>query len=100
MARDRDLQRRYGPWAVVTGASEGIGRQMAVHLAREGLNVVLVARRADLLAGLAGEIGPRGVETKVITADLSLPAGVAEVVARTSSLDAGLLVAAAGFGTA
>ena len=36
---------KYGPWAVVTGASDGIGQQVAVELAKRGLNVLLVARR-------------------------------------------------------
>lgn len=47
---------RYGPWALITGASDGIGREMAREAAARGLNVVLVARRRPLLETLAGEI--------------------------------------------
>ncbi len=96
----RRLRERYGPWAVVTGASDGIGREFARRLAASGANVVLVARRADVLAALAAEIGAQhGVETRVVAADLGDPAGVAEVIAGARDLDVGLLVASAGFGT-
>lgn len=47
---------RYGPWAIVTGASDGIGREIARELAQRGLNLILVARRAERLARIAAEI--------------------------------------------
>lgn len=95
------LRTRYGPWAVVTGASEGIGRAIAQELAVAGLNLVLVARRADVLAALGKELAAaHGVETAVVAVDLAQSAGVTELLARTDELDVGLLVAAAGFGTA
>ncbi len=63
---------RYGPWAVVTGASDGIGRAFAEQLSALGLNVALIARRRDRLERVAGEIRERrAVETLVIPADLS-----------------------------
>jgi len=52
------LVKRYGPYAMVTGASEGIGRSFAEELARAGMNVVLVARREDRLNALAKELEP------------------------------------------
>ena len=87
---------RYGPWAVVTGASSGLGRECARELAAAGLNLVLVARRETELHALAKELGG---ETRVIAADLADPAGWVAVESATAELDVGLLVAAAGFGT-
>jgi short-subunit dehydrogenase len=60
-----------GKVAVVTGASSGIGAAMAKRLAREGLKVVLVARRRDRLEDLAGQIRQSGGEASVIAADLA-----------------------------
>ncbi len=90
------MQEKYGPWAVVTGASEGIGREFAVQLAERGLNLVLVARRGDVLDTLARSLP---VSTKVVAADLATPNGVAQVIDASRDVDVGLLVAAAGFGT-
>jgi len=94
------FKKRYGPWAVVTGASSGIGQACAREVAATGLNLVLVARREDELRKLAAELGAaRGGEMQVVAADLATPAGLARVEAATEDLDVGLLVAAAGFGT-
>jgi len=98
--KQRRFAERYGPWAVVTGASDGIGRAIAVELARDGLSLVLVARRGRLLEALAAELEARfGAQTQVVVADLGEDAEIARVHAETEALDVGLLVAAAGFGT-
>lgn len=57
-------------WAVVTGASSGIGRCIALRLAREGFGLALVARRRELLDELATELGP-DARVEVISADLT-----------------------------
>lgn len=94
------LARCYGAWAVVTGASDGIGRAFARTLAEAGLNLVLVARRAEALESLRQEIQTDwNVEAVVLAADLARPEALDALAARTSDLDVGLLVAAAGFGT-
>lgn len=91
---------RYGSYAVVTGASDGIGREIARRLAERGMNVVVVARRVDRLDTLAAELrAEHGVAALAVACDLGSPAGVADLVWRTKSLDVGLLVASAGFGT-
>ncbi len=101
LARDQGrIRQRYGPWAVVTGASDGIGREFASRLAEAGVNVVLAARRRRLLDELAAELAQgRAVETRTIAVDLATRAGITELIEQTNDLDVGLLVASAGFGT-
>lgn len=94
------LQEHYGPWAVVTGASDGIGREIAVQLAEAGLNLVLVARRKERLERLADELRSKhGIQTRAVDADLTDTAGVQRLEAQTQALEVGLFVASAGFGT-
>lgn len=98
--RSTRLSSRYGPWAVVTGASDGIGLAFARELARAGLHLVLVARRGEALDLVARELtSVRGVQTRTLAADLSDESGWQAVVEGTRDLDVGALVAAAGFGT-
>jgi short-subunit dehydrogenase len=93
------LRAAYGPWAVVTGASDGIGRAIATELAREGLSLLLVARRRGELVELAQRLKAQfGIEARPLAADLALPAEVARLNDETSDLDVGLMVAAAGYG--
>lgn len=92
--------RPYGPIALVTGASDGLGRAFAVELASRGYDLILVARRQSALNELAAELGSRhGVRAEVLVADLGIAADVQAVLDATADRDIGLLVAAAGFGT-
>jgi short-subunit dehydrogenase len=93
--------RRYGRWAVVTGASEGIGAAFARELARAGLDLVLVARREERLRALAEQLdGEYGACSVVVSADLSSARGVEEALRQIEAIeDVGVLVASAGFGT-
>jgi uncharacterized protein len=94
------IAQRYGPWAVVTGASDGIGRAFAHHLAAQGLQLVLVARREPFLQELATILErTHGVQCLVVAEDLGNLEAVQRLAQRTAALDVGLLVAAAGFGT-
>ena len=101
MLRRRGLSvDRYGPWAVVTGATGGIGRALATQLAQAGFDIVLVARRGAALDALAAELTVRhSIRTRIVAVDLATPAGCATVREQTADLDVGLLVANAGYGT-
>lgn len=90
------MREKYGPWAVVTGASEGIGRAFAQELAARGFSVVLVARRREALEAVAASLGTPSV---IVAADLSTGEGLSAVRTACADLDVGLLVASAGFGT-
>ena len=93
------LRERYGEWALVTGASAGIGAEFARALARDGLSLVLTARREDRLAELARELETNHrVATRVIAADLSRSEDVDRLAAAVSDLDVAVLVNNAGVG--
>lgn len=91
---------QYGPWAVITGASDGIGRAIATELAAAGFDLVLIARRQAALDALAAELtDAHGISTRVFPQDLATPQGWQIACAATADLDVGLFVASAGFGT-
>jgi short-subunit dehydrogenase len=86
------------PRALVTGASAGIGKSYAEHLARTGHDLVIVARREDRLQALAAEIGEAtGIDVEVLAADLGSDEGVAAVVARIEAGGVDMLVNNAGY---
>lgn len=88
---------RYGPWAVVAGASDGVGAAFARELARRGLDVVLLARRAAVLEEVAERItSETGVRTRTLAVDLSDAGAAQAVAAATADLDVGFLVHCAG----
>ena len=85
------LHERYGGWALITGASAGIGEGFARALASQGIDCVLVARREDRLQSLAEELESRhGIQTRIVVADLASEDGMASVVSGVDDLDIGL----------
>lgn len=92
--------KRLGAWAVVTGASDGIGLSVAEQLGAAGINLVLVARRRAVLEQVAVRLaGAHGIEARVLDLDLANPGAPAALEQATAALDVGMLVAAAGYGT-
>jgi uncharacterized protein len=92
---------KYGQWAVVTGASAGIGQAFARRLAAAKINTVLVARRRDRLASLAEELSRRyGTQSRVVPADLEQEDAAACIGDETKDLEVGILVNNAGFSAA
>jgi short-subunit dehydrogenase len=84
---------KYGPWAVVLGASEGLGEAFAHGIAARGVNVVVVARRSEPLRSVADEITRRhGVDARPIAIDLGSPRFLDDLRAVTDDLLIGLAV--------
>lgn len=89
---------RYGKWAIVAGASQGLGAAYAQELARRGLHLVLIARRAELLQSEAKQLSEKyGVKVKPLVLDLSFPDAAEQIIYQTMDLDIGLLVYNAAF---
>lgn len=94
------MREKYGPWAVVTGASEGIGREFAFAIAEEGINLILVARREGELREVNSRIKACSkVDVTILPFDLGDQDAVRNLMQAVGERDVGLLVAAAGFGT-
>jgi uncharacterized protein len=88
---------RFGPWAVITGASSGIGKEFARQIAASGVHVALVGRRESLLRAVGAECTrASGVEHRIIPLDLSDPDFLPALADATRDLDVGLVVSNAG----
>ncbi len=89
----RDFRVRYGPWAVVAGASQGLGEAYAERVAALGLNVMLIARREERLRALADRLtAAHGGEARVLALDLAREDAAAVVEREIAALDVGLLI--------
>jgi uncharacterized protein len=94
---ENNFKDTYGEWALITGASSGIGKALAYEIANKGLSLVLVARGQAELEKISRDIQNKySVSTKVVLADLSIQDGINEVIAKTQDLTIGLLVLSAG----
>ena len=88
---------KYGPWALVAGASDGVGAAFAEGLAERGVNVVLLARRQAVLDRVAAEIESRTTaQTRTLAIDLAQPDAAAAIAEATGDLEIGFLVYCAG----
>jgi uncharacterized protein len=91
--RHAAFRERYGPWALVAGASSGLGEAFAESLASRGLHVVLVARRAALLAEVAEGLRARhGVEVRCVELDLAAPELWAQLSPHIMDIEVGCFV--------
>ena len=95
MANVRDFN---GKWALVTGASAGIGVALARELARNGAKLILTARRKERLEALAEELRAQGTEVRIVLADLTHPDAPQAIFDATAGLDVEILVNNAGLG--
>lgn len=90
---------KFGLWALVTGASSGIGKEFARQLAASGLNLVLAARRLPLLEELGRQLEKEfGVQYRAVGVDLTEEGFLETLAAATQDLDVGLLISNAGAG--
>lgn len=88
-----EFSERYGPWAVVAGASEGVGAAVARQLGEKGINVVLLSRRQEAVDEVAATVA---TQTRAIALDLSDPAASARLAEATADLEIGLFLSIAG----
>lgn len=86
------------PAALITGASSGIGAELARQLAKHGFAVILVARRQDMLAGLASEIRAQGGQASIYAADLAVEAERCQLVSTLENQPPEILINNAGIG--
>lgn len=88
-----DFKSKYGPTAVVTGASKGIGKEFARQLAQRGLDVVIVARGEQGLMNVADEISAATGQTIIpICGDIADPQIIEAIIQRCADLEVGLLI--------
>ncbi len=91
------FRERYGPWAVIAGASEGTGECYARQLAAMGINLVLVSRRQEALDGLGRDLASEfGIEYRACAQDLTEDQAGSKIVEAASDLDIGLYISNAG----
>jgi len=88
------FRQQYGPWALITGGSAGIGEAFAWILAEWGFNLILVARNRECLEQKAADIQAQNptIQVRILAADLSLPGAVESLIEATANLEIGLVI--------
>lgn len=92
-ATDLTFAATYGPWAIVTGAAQGMGAAFAADLARRGVSVVMVDREGGLLTRQAHELEDAGGEVEQVVLDLAVAGSGRHLLDAVKGRDVGLLVA-------
>ncbi|MFN8354513.1 MAG: SDR family NAD(P)-dependent oxidoreductase [Spirosomataceae bacterium] len=93
------LKSKFGEWAIVTGASSGIGLELATQLVAAGFNLIINARDAEPLRVVEQQLNTPTNQIKAVVADLSESQGVEQIIQSAQGLNVGLLINNAGFGT-
>lgn len=94
------LKTKYGEWAVVTGASSGIGLELVLQLADVGFNLVINSRYLDKLREVEKQLKANAkIEIKIVASDVSETEGIDKIIQASQGLNIGLLVVSAGYGT-
>ncbi|MDD5972898.1 MAG: SDR family NAD(P)-dependent oxidoreductase, partial [Spirochaetales bacterium] len=94
------LREKYGEWGIILGATEGVGKAFAEKIASEGMSVVLVGRREEMLKELGKSIHEKyGVDYKVIRADFAQSDCTDKIFEETKDLDMGFMSYVACFHT-
>ena len=94
------LNAKYGQWAIITGASSGIGLELATQLAKAGFNLVINARHADKLKQVEMQLKSySGSSIKTVACDVGEADGPDKIIKATQGLNVGLLIVSAGYGT-
>src|SRR5260370_101284 len=84
-------KKKFGPWAIITGASSGIGEEFAKQLAADGFNLVLVARRLNLLEAIGIQLAKEhNIKYRLIIADLATEDAIKQITESTDDIDAPL----------
>lgn len=93
----KTIKNNFGTWALVTGASSGIGKEFATQLAKQGINVILIARRENLLKELSTNLERNyKIQTKYLVLDLTDNNVIERIEDVTNGLDLGFVVSNAG----
>ncbi len=100
IAEKSRLKEKYGPWAIITGASSGIGFELARQLASAGLHLLITARSEHALQQQANDLTSlHGIKVRVVIADASKKGVAEKIISAAKGINVGLLIVAAGFGS-
>jgi len=93
----KDLTKHYDGWALVTGATSGIGEAFAQQLAQQGFNLVLISRSEKTLTNAKKKLEQQHVvQIRTLTIDLSLPDAIEQIIQKTNDIEVGLVIPNAG----
>lgn len=93
------LKISFGEWAIVTGASSGIGLELTTQLADAGFNLIINARNGERLLKVERQLKSNNIQIKSVVADVSESDGVEKIIHAAQGLNVGLLINNAGYGT-